>query len=449
VYTSKYNHSFGLAEGSSVLYNTLSGAIDVSDTPDLLSGYAFQDDGSRDLREYLLARGYLFQSADDEASEFERVHRSYCDFVETTRPLIFYLVVTYNCNLKCSYCFQKPVKDKKGTFRLEDVEPAFEAMRSIRSLFPGTRTKPVVALFGGEPLLRANLPLITHIAERIAGEGFLFGPIISNGVDLDAFLPLFARIRPSGIQVTLDGPREVHDTRRIDHAGGGTFDVIVRNVDRALDLGLKLGIRTNLDYQNIDALGDLVAFAEKRGWVGSKQVELNLSPVHDRSCGSLEQGGFHGEMLSRVLAMMQEVPPLRHWHLDGWTVVNYFRRLLDEDRVVLPRFHHCEAAIGKSFHLDMCGKFYTCIEACGMEEYASGEYLPRLRFYPLYEQLRSRSVVNIERCQTCNIALLCGGGCALQSIYDRNSLAAPVCGSIQRDLAAYVRFRFQEPVDTP
>ena len=191
---------------------------------------------------------------------------------------------------------------------------------------------------------------------------------------------------------------------------------------------------------------DLVAFAENQGWVGSKQVELTLSPVHNRPCGSLEESDFHGEMLSRVLDMTQEIPPLRHWHLDGWTVVNYFKRLLDEERVVLPRFHHCEATIGKSFHLDMGGKIYTCIEACGMEEYASGEYLPKLQFYPLYEQLRHRSVVNMDRCQTCNIALVCGGGCALQSIYDHTSLATPVCAGIKRDLATFVQHRFQESV---
>jgi len=444
MYQSKYNKVFELGDDRSVIYNTLSGAIDVVDCDPFSGEIDLASEGSQQLRGYLEQRGYLFEAEGAEKKELDRLHAAYRDFIRRIRPLIFYVVVTYTCNLRCHYCFQGPVKNKKDTFRPEDLGAAFQAIKLIRQRHAETRTKPVVALFGGEPLLKRNLVVVERILDRVSTEGFVNGPIISNGVELDEFLPLFQRFRPSGVQVTLDGPRDVHDRRRIGVGGEPTFDRIVANVHRALGCGVKIGVRTNVDQDTVGALPRLVEFVDRQGWIGRKDVELNLAPVHHRPCGTLDQSRVQAKLLERVLGQMREIPELQRWNLDGWTVVNYFRRLLDDDQPVLPRFDHCEAAVGKSYHLDMYGKIYTCIEACGIEQYAAGRFLPTLEFYELYERLRNRHMMNMERCRSCNLALVCGGGCALQSLYDHHTTDTPLCGNIERDLASYVRFRFRE-----
>jgi uncharacterized protein len=434
MYWSRYNKTFRAGDGV-VLYNTLSGAIDIVEG-DISPSVPME------LESYLSQRGYLFADTAAEERELDRLSAAYSRYKDEVRPLIFHLVLTYLCNLDCRYCFQAPVKDRTASMKMEDLDGVFGAIAEIRRLFPGTKTKPVVALFGGEPLMRKHVEVVACILERTALAGYLNGPVISNGVDLDAFLPDFERRRPSGIQITLDGLRGTHDRRRPQAGGKGTFDRIVAHVQQALDLRIKIGIRTNVDQENVDELPALARFLEERGWVGHEKVELTLCPIHHRACGSFDQSGTHDRLLAAVLSLMARHPLLRNWHLDGWTVVDHFRRLLDEAKPLAPRFEHCEAAVGKSFHLDAYGMLYTCIEACGIPELAAGRFRPKLEFFPFYETLKGRNIMNMAACRPCPYALICGGGCALQSWYDHGSLAAPHCGGSAQAVEQYVAFRF-------
>ncbi len=444
MYLSKFNKVFKVGGDVTVLYNTLSGATDVTDW-DILSGDVnLADEANRELLTYLKRRGYAFDKAVQERRAMGALYEAYNRHKTEVRPLIFYLVLSYHCNLSCRYCFQGSVKGSAWTLKEEDLAPIFRAIVEIQKLHPDTRTKPVVALYGGEPLLERHLGVVTRIYREISRRRWVTGPVISNGVELDAYIPLFQDHPPSGIQVTIDGPARVHDQRRILHGGSPTFHKIIANVRLALDAGLKIGIRSNIDRSNVDCLPEVVSIAEKEGWLGNEKVELNISPVHRRACGSLQENDRHDSLLKQVLQLMKEHPKLGAWNLDGWSVVNYFRRLLDEDQPVQPRFDHCEAAMGKSFHLDGQGNIYTCIEACGMEHLAAGRYKPTVAFNDLFHQLKQRNVMNLEPCADCGFSLICGGGCALSSIFDGKGIRAPHCANTVKSMERYVRFRFGE-----
>ncbi len=441
---SKYTKSFALEDGRAVLYHALTGAIDIVDV-DLLSGEFDLDDAvNSELQAFLLERGYLVDNPESDEKRFNALYSSYTKHKEEVRPLIFQLVLTYNCNLGCEYCFQNSVKELKRSLKPAEVEHLFSAIEEIRSFHPKTRTKPVIALFGGEPLLGRNVSLVRRIYEEVAKRGWVNGPIISNGVALDKFLPLFKEYRPSGIQMTIDGPEQIHNERRDFHGGGGTFKKIVENIDLALDAGLKIGIRSNIDEVTVESISDLVPLARSHGWLNNKNVELNIAPIHERACGSSSENKIHDVILKRLLELTLEYPELRNWHLDGWPVVNYFSRMLDDDRAVLPRFDHCEAIVGKTFYLDPYGDIYTCIEACGMREYAVGQYMPSVEFNQLFDRFLGRNVKTMESCSSCGFSMMCGGGCALSSMLDGHELEAPHCANTDSDMKQCVEFRFKE-----
>lgn len=425
-----------------MLFNALSGALD--DISGDLSGgdLLAAAQASPDLANYLITRGYLYNTEADEKERFESLYAGYLRFKREIRPLIFYLVLTYRCNLACDYCFQKSIKPLDGTITNERLAPIFDAICLIQRQFEATRTKPVVALFGGEPLMRRNLQIVTRIFELVASHGYVNGPIISNGVELDSFLPLFREFPPSGIQITIDGPREIHNRSRHFANCEGTFDRIVENVNRALEAGIKIGLRTNLDERNVGSLPALVSLAESQGWIANERVQLSLAPVHQRACGSWTDDPRRIAIFEQVLNAMREYPHLAHWTLDGWSATDHFARLLDGNRSFLPRFDHCEAAVGKSFHLDGYGYIYSCIEACGMPEYAAGRYQPRLEFTDLYERLRQRDVRQLPACERCAYALVCGGGCAFQTLLDHRPLNASTCGDTQAAIDSFIRYRF-------
>lgn len=53
------------------------------------------------------------------------------------------------------------------------------------------------------------------------------------------------------VQITLDGEKNVHDSRRCLNNGGKTFETIINNLDYLLTTNLKhVTIRVNLDFKN-------------------------------------------------------------------------------------------------------------------------------------------------------------------------------------------------------
>lgn len=445
MYISKYNKRFFVGDEIIVLYNTITSAIDVADR-DILSESALidlQKSKDTELLNYLTERGYLYPDQELESTHINKLYAGYQRYKKEIRPLIFYIVLTYNCNLSCSYCFQNASKKLNGTIDICQIPVIFNAIEQICKRFPESQTKPVIALFGGEPLLKQNENIIQAIFKEVASRGWVNGPIISNGVSLDTYLPLFKTYRPSGIQVTIDGPKEIHDARRCFANGKGTFDTIIKNINLAIDAGLKVGIRTNLDKTNIKFLSEIVALVENQGWLENKNVELSLSPVHDRACGSCNDIILHDSIFEHVIETMEILPQLSKWSLDGWSSLNHFRRLILGEKAFLPRFEHCEASVGKSFHMDGYGMFYSCIEACGMPEFAAGRYTPELEFFKLYDEMLSRNVLNMTGCSECGYTMVCGGGCGFQALLDGKDILSPSCANTDTTITRFIQHHYK------
>ncbi len=87
---------------------------------------------------------------------------------------------------------------------------------------------------------------------------FYQASLITNGYLLDGATASWLKSLKVGlVQVSLDGPPEVHDLRRPLATGGKTFRTIVDNLKAATDL-LDVNIRMNVDVTNQAAIGRLL-----------------------------------------------------------------------------------------------------------------------------------------------------------------------------------------------
>lgn len=78
--------------------------------------------------------------------------------------------------------------------------------------------------------------------------------MITNGYLLDADkIEQLNQLRINAIQITLDGPEEVHDTRRLLGSGRPTFRRIIENVRTLMNSSYKgfCSIRVNINKTNI------------------------------------------------------------------------------------------------------------------------------------------------------------------------------------------------------
>lgn len=182
-------------------------------------------------------------------------------FVACVSPRRLHLILmpTEACNFRCVYCYE--------SFALKQMRP--EVVAGVTRLL--SRRAPelhsaVLSWFGGEPLLAPKVieEVMTHArALEAAHPGLsLRSDITTNGFLLTESMA--DRLHAVGVrdyQVSLDGPRAMHDQKRVRPGGLATFDRIWDNL-----LGLKrrrdrfhVTLRLHVDQDNLGSMPELFA----------------------------------------------------------------------------------------------------------------------------------------------------------------------------------------------
>ena len=155
-------------------------------------------------------------------------------------PTFVQLRVTNLCNLRCKMCGQWgdtgiyrtdgfPASATDGEKERKRIQELIGAKRQLAlddyrklldEIAPG---RPIVSLFGGEPLLYPDiLPLVREIKARD-----LTCTIITNGGRLEQYSKELVEAGIDSVAVSIDGPPEVHDRIRGQR---GAFDKAVAGV---------------------------------------------------------------------------------------------------------------------------------------------------------------------------------------------------------------------------
>lgn len=172
------------------------------------------------------------------------------------------------CNLRCTYCFEgdenlsnkKVMTEEQLTLILNYIDTCITAQTEIDT------PKTSISLFGGEPLLPQNMPIVQKTLD-FAKARDIEVRIVTNGTTIKYYSKLLKMYDNVIIQITLDGSKSIHDVRRIGVSGRGTFDLIESSIDLLTEMKIKTHLRTNINQDNIDSLSDLVHLSRKRnGW---------------------------------------------------------------------------------------------------------------------------------------------------------------------------------------
>lgn len=449
-------------EERSLLFHGYSGAVDLVSpvVADFLRDPRRElDPASSSLPEETLCvlrrRGYITDKSMQEEREFVRelgmrVHRIHRRHASGG----FLILPTYGCNLRCSYCYERALREKGSQWlerRMDEatVEAAFHAMDAID---PGPRKHKALGFYGGEPLQRGNRAVVVRIMGEALRRGFTCFSAITNGVDLDAYEDLLGPDSRIGfLQITLDGPEEVHDQRRCRPDGTGTFKSIAKNVTRALGKNVRVSLRVNLDGENVEALERLASFVADQGWHKSKKFRAYASPVHGAmgACrGQRLDKCFGGPLEMRRAAAGPKPSANDPIELDAVTtsLARYLAGHLG--RRGLPQWKTGFCGSNMAMYLfDPHGDVYPCWEVVGHPERRIGTYgdgVLRLREDELYKW-HGRSVVLVEKCLDCAHLFFCGGGCEASALRKRGAWDEPDCGDFPEIFQEAARAVFRDP----
>lgn len=411
------------------------------------------------VRATLKKRGYLTSLTVEEEEAFFTKMAARRHLAATRRAPAYVLVPTYQCNLRCPYCFQDHFRTDPAhrpllrTMSAEMADRILRAMAEIEAVHAaagGNQVERQVTLFGGEPLLAESRSIVEYLWRRLSEAGPIRLSAISNATELDHYRDLLGPDKISFLQVTLDGPPEEHDKRRVYADGSGSFERIAKNIDLALGQGVKISLRMNIDRKNIALLPELGEELERRGWTKSPHFSAYVAPIHgeDRPDHSLKTTFNTWELYDALSRLKQTHPSLSTFGGQDDGLVRRLRRVLDERKDPLPilRSDFCGAHT-TMYIFDAFGDIYACWERMGDQNLRIGsmDESGQPRFRPeVMEAWRHRSVTSSPVCRKCRYASYCGGGCAVLAEGQNGTIHSNYCDGFGKRFRQSAMIAYQE-----
>lgn len=388
----------------------------------------------------LKTRGYLTEFSPEEEEEAFAQFAGKLHEHNIHQMPSYIMMPTYNCNLRCSYCFQDHMRtDPRFGHLLRTMQPAmvdriFAAMVRIESMHGvnGDGPRRRIGFFGGEPLLEECRPIVQYIVDKALALGAATFWAVTNGTDLHAYQDLLSPSRISAIQVTIDGPPEEHDRRRIYADGSGSYERIADNIKMALDQGVYVSIRLNLDRNNIHQIPELASDFIGRGWDRHPRFSVYTAPIRAENKNTDAKTTFNTwELDQSLVEMIAKDPDIGLISRPDDTIKMQARRLFREPSTSMPTFKEsfCSAHT-RMYIFDVFGDIYACWDRTGdpsirighVEE--EGDVTLNTEVNNLW---KSRTVATNPVCRRCRYALHCGGGCAVLAIGQTGKYHANFC----------------------
>ncbi len=377
---------------------------------------------------HLLSRGHLTElTPDRERAEFiktvEFISNKVAKANKKQANASVTFVLTYNCNLACTYCFQTPLPHKlrRHSMTGEFVDDFFA--NCFPQLFPSAPKHSLITLFGGEPLLPKNREAISRILAHVEKLPSSRINVATNGTTLSRMLDLIGpeKGKIQSVQITLDGDRPLHDECRIPSSGKPTFDVMYGAVRRVIDVKADVAIRVHMHPNRLQSAERLVERLDREGLLGHPQVYVYFSPLNDFTAE--QQSPEDLEIFRRIfqyVAAKSGRPPSHLMYMNGFLEM--------QKKKELPTTRYCGLGSDSFYAVDPLGGIYQCYDEAGdldrrIASFSGG----KLEYFDLKKTYARRTLINVPECSDCSLSLFCGGGCPVRARITKGSIFEPYC----------------------
>src|SRR5574344_337330 len=257
----------------------------------------------------------------------------------------FTLIITDNCNLDCSYCFEK----NKNQNHDMNISMAKECIDYIFNTFLPQSRYLNILLLGGEPLLKIDLIeqiilyTISKNSKMKKWENIMFD-FSTNGTLLH-----ITKIREFikkyqdylCISLSLDGNKITHDLNR-----SNSFDIVIDNIKYLKNILDKFLIITTISQVSVDCFLDSIRFS----------LSLNIKDIETNIVYEAQWDDKSKQKLKEQLLLIADyiINNKIYEHVNIPLFAHYF--LLDVPLI------HCNCSDGQyHYTFDYKGNIYPCL----------------------------------------------------------------------------------------
>ncbi len=387
---------------SLVLFNRFSGAL-------AMAKKEWLDARSGNEKDDFLYQKQLLLSPERESHFRGEISKS-LESYRKNRGLNFYISPHFDCPMGCQYCFQQNVKECTEHLEIKDID---NIMRFIaeESGKQGI-DKVIVVLFGGEPLLPQAFDFNEHLLKATQGRNYTIRIVTSGTTVTDRYFELLTRFKSiiSDIDITIDGPEDIHNKLRPLRSGARSYEIVRDSITMLLENDFPVSAKINIGTDNIGHLGTLFETFSALGWIKYSRFRIVTNFV--RNYGGLE---VHEQRLADVSAIMnltailnQQPPEIRaKIEVDGVKLLSYIAHSFLSRSLFSgkPRPVFCNPDSKTTYSIGPDCRIYSCNWMVGKEEFSSGSVVTGKK---------ESSAETVTPCEECLISTLCGGGCLIE-----------------------------------
>lgn len=321
------------------------------------------------------------------------------------------LNITNQCNLACTYCYEfgaDKIATPQGKKKYMSIDTAKESVDFLIGQSAG-RKGVHITFFGGETLM--NFPLLRDVVAYATARATQAGKSIgfsltTNATLLTPEIIAFLSDNAIGVTVSMDGPPDLQDKRRVYRNGRGSYAVIEPRL-RALIAGHKtraITARVTLTEGVTDVIRIYRHLKEDLGFHEVGFAPVTTSGEQEYAIGAVTMGGVLGQFHELADEWRDHALQGR---MHGFSNVS---ETISELIQGVHKSHPCGAGIGllgvsPSGDLSPCHRFTDADThtlghiSSGVDREKQGAFLTRGHVAAKYE------------CQSCWARPLCAGGC--------------------------------------
>lgn len=378
-------------------YNSRSNALATIDIENFNKFKNCSLTGKYDLDEDFLnklKKGYFL--IEDSVDELEVLRYEQHSARYSSTYLGLTIAPTLGCNFNCVYCYEKDhdqfniMNDKTQEALLNFISSQCQTINSLS-----------ISWYGGEPLLA--FPLIKELSYKIiklcSEHNISYSAnLITNGYLLNKdIVKEFENINIKNMQITIDGPEDIHDKRRFLKGGQGTFKRIFENLKDIVEYLPNTSLRINVDNDNYSRINEILELLIENNL---QSIQPYLGYVEPTNNIYDEENCLNVNKFSNIDFEFSK------------SLQQYFKASKYPKLVA----NNCCADSANSLVIDPEGNLYKCWSDIGISEYCLGNLSEsinnrsRIYEYALYDPTMD------EECKNCSILPICMGGCPRRRI---------------------------------
>lgn len=313
----------------------------------------------------------------------------------------FYLMAkpsAAHCNMCCEYCFYS------GTNHSNSIRMSDQVLEKYIKNYINSNPQRQISFIwqGGEPTLYGLdfFKKAVALEQKYANGKKIYNSLQTNGLLINQEWCDFFKEHDFLVGISIDGPQEIHDKRRKDHHGKGTFSQVINSINRLIQTEVEFNTLTVINKANVHKGADVYAFLKE---IGSKQMQFIPLTGVEETITPADYGRFMIDIFNSWYP--QDIGKIFIQHIEQWFMA--YANISPTLCIFRP---YC----GDQLIIEQNGDIFSC------DHFVDQEHrLGNIREEPLLSLINKLPQVQFGLskaalpacCRTCNFLKYCNGGC--------------------------------------